>query len=465
MSKIRLSLIHCAVSIICRTAHQHRVHAFGVISPPTMLRRMAQQRLQSSNTGTRTHSSSLHLSKTVADTEATNVTTTTPRYDEKAAKIMRSIFTDNVPLLDVRAEGEFSKGSFPNSINIPILNDDQRHLVGICYKNKGADAAFELGEELVSPFLPQRMQAWKNYTEANPAGYLYCFRGGLRSQTTQQLLKNHTGVEYPLVPGGYKALRQFLLDELEQIQDLPVLMIGGRTGSGKTHLIKHFQDRYVDLEGMAKHRGSAFGALVEKQPNQINFENEMAREFLQRRQSPPGSVEQSMPIVIEEEGRRIGQLSLPMSMHLAMVHKFPVLELDTSMKERVRICTQDYITDMFPLFESEAQGDLNLAHENFRQDKINSLDRIQKKLHGYNEISAQLLEGLDLFQQSQGKDISGFFDFTENMLSYYDKFYDYQMDQRKGEVFFRGDKESIIEWTESEEGRRKLAMYCAAATK
>ena len=343
---------------------------------------------------------------------------------------------------------EFAKGAFPNSVNIPILNDEHRHLVGICYKEKGSEAAFDLGEELVSPFKEQLVESWKKHAEANPEGYMYCFRGGSRSQVSQALLKE-AGVEYPLVAGGYKAMRQFLIDELERVQDLPVIMIGGRTASGKTHLLKHFT-RHVDLEGIANHRGSAFGALVDPQPTQINFENGVAIEFLKLRQSG------QQPILIEEEGRRIGRLTLPLSMHQAMVDCYPVLELETPMEDRVRICIKDYVTDMFPLFEASTDGNLAQSHENFRQAHLNSLKRIKNRLQNYEEINTQLIEGLDLFQHSG--DESGFSGFTESMLQYYDEMYDYQMDQRKGEVLFRGDSKAIIEWTESEEGRRRLAM-------
>ena len=130
--------------------------------------------------------------------------------------MIRRIFTDDLPLLDVRAEVEFAKGAFPNSVNIPLLDDEQRRLVGTCYKEEGPKAAFDLGVELITPFKDQRIAAWKRFSEANPTGYLYCFRGGSRSQISQAGLKE-AGVDYPLVDGGYKRMRQFLIDELEMV--------------------------------------------------------------------------------------------------------------------------------------------------------------------------------------------------------------------------------------------------------
>lgn len=157
----------------------------------------------------------------------THLVTKSQNNDE----VIRNILINDIPLLDVRAEVEFAKGAFPTSINIPILDDEQRRLVGTCYKEEGPEAAFELGVELVTPVKEQRVKAWKEHAEANPTGYVYCFRGGSRSQISQAGLKE-AGIEYPLVVGGYKAMRQVALDELEKVQDFPIVMIGGRTGSG-----------------------------------------------------------------------------------------------------------------------------------------------------------------------------------------------------------------------------------------
>ena len=218
-----------------------------------------------------------------------------------------------------------------------------------------------------------------------------------------------------------------------------------RICSGKTHLLKQFP-HYVDLEGLANHRGSSFGGLVNPQPTQINFENALATEFLKLRQSG------NHPIFIEEEGRRIGQRVLPLSMHSAMLGDYPVVELETPMEDRVKVCVQDYVTDMFPLFYTD-YGDR--AYEEFRKVHLDSLGRIKKKVPHHGEIHQQVSEALDLFEDCG--DTSGFDEPTKAMLQYYDTMYDYQAKQRRGDVLFRGDSKSIIEWAESEEGRQKLA--------
>ena len=203
---------------------------------------------------------------------------------------------------------------------------------------------------------------------------------------------------------------------------------------------------YVDLEGVANHRGSSFGGLVNPQPTQINFENALATKFLKIQQSG------KHPIIIEEEGRRIGQRILPLSMHRAMLNIFPVIELETPMDDRVNVCVQDYVTDMFPLFSAE-YGDR--AYEEFRKVHLNNLCRNKKKVPHYAEIYSQVSEALDMFEDCG--DTSAFRKPTKAMLQYYDTMYDYQADQRKGKVLFRGDSKSILEWAESDEGRQRLA--------
>ena len=357
-----------------------------------------------------------------------------------------NIFTGDTPLLDVRAEVEFTKGAFPNSVNIPILDDEQRRLVGTCFKEQGPEAAFDMGHDLMTPEIQaSRMHDWTKFAEANPNGYLYCFRGGQRSHIAQQELKK-VGIDYPLVEGGYKAMRTFLIEDLEtSIKELPLVMIGGRTGSGKTHLLKRLS-RSVDLEALVNHKGSAFGRQVDEETTQINFENSLAIDFLQLRTAAPHET-----VYIEEEGSRIGRRTLPQTMYRAMVEHLPTLVLETSMEERVQICVQDYVTDLFSLFESAYKEN---AYEMLRRKHLDGIDRIKKKLgdkHGM--IHQQVSAALDLFESSG--DSSGFYEPTEFMLrEYYDPMYDYQSSkQRKGPILFRGDAESIIDWAKMKAGK------------
>ena len=188
----------------------------------------------------------------------------------------RALFLADTPMMDMRAPVEFAAGAFPSALSLPLMTDDERAEVGICYKNNGQQAAIALGQQLVCGELrAQRLRGWSDFAERNPNGYLYCFRGGLRSQTVQSWLRQQ-GIDYPLVRGGYKAMRRFLLDEMEQsIAKADFVLISGKTGTGKTRVIGDLS-RSVDLEGLAGHRGSTFGQLPQEQPSQIQFENAVA---------------------------------------------------------------------------------------------------------------------------------------------------------------------------------------------
>lgn len=147
----------------------------------------------------------------------------------------RAIFLSDIPMMDARAPVEFAKGAFPGVVNLPLMNDAERQKVGTCYKQHGQKAALELGHRLVSGKVKdERMQAWAAFAEQHPNGYLYCFRGGLRSQIVQQWLRE-AGIDYPRVVGVYKAMRHFLLDTLDQaVAECDFVLVGGMTGTGKT---------------------------------------------------------------------------------------------------------------------------------------------------------------------------------------------------------------------------------------
>jgi len=185
------------------------------------------------------------------------------------------------PMFDVRAPVEFNKGAFPLVLNLPLMNDDERQQIGTCYKEQGQDAAIALGHQLVNGTTKdQRVAQWHGFASRHPNAVLYCFRGGLRSKVSQQWLAE-AGIAVPYVEGGYKALRSHLIERLDQlVGNLPAFVLSGRTGTGKTEILPLF-DRTIDLEGIAKHRGSSFGKYIEEQPSQINFENNLAIALMQ----------------------------------------------------------------------------------------------------------------------------------------------------------------------------------------
>ena len=179
------------------------------------------------------------------------------------------ILIQGCALLDVRAPIEFAQGAFPAAENLPLLNDEERQHVGICYKQQGRQKALEAGHQLISGQTKQkRIEGWINFTRQHSNSYLYCFRGGLRSKISQQWLQE-AGVEICRVHGGYKAMRRYLIKQLDSIPSyFEFQLVGGLTGCRKTALTKSLHHG-IDLEGAAYHRGSSFGAHAVPQSSQI----------------------------------------------------------------------------------------------------------------------------------------------------------------------------------------------------
>ncbi len=348
------------------------------------------------------------------------------------AKILQS----DTPLLDVRAAIEFERGAFPSSINLPILNDQERETVGKTYKQHGKDKAIETGHQLVGEKeKQQRLQSWINFKKENPAALLYCFRGGLRSRTTQQWM-TEAGVDIALIEGGYKALRNFLIRKIDQVSEAgKFLIIGGKTGSAKTHLLNRLGSK-IDLEGLANHRGSAFGRRIQQQPNQINFENHLAIALLKL-------PEERNKIFLEDESRAIGSLSIPLSLYQAMSSS-PIAMIEESLDFRVETILNDYIISNLRDFQ---QQDPTTAASLFAEFLLGSLQRIQKRLGGerYQHISTLMNTALGIKQEAESNEAHKLW-IKSLLQDYYDPMYEYQMGKKLERVVFRGDSEEFLGW-------------------
>ena len=135
---------------------------------------------------------------------------------------IKELIINESKFIDVRSPNEFSKGSVTNAVNMPILSDQDRHEVGICFQNKGQDAAIELGNQLVTGVKKKQIVTnWSEFIRNNPNSIIYCARGGLRSQICQKWL-NENRMVCPRLEGGYKSIRNFLLDELNKIVSLKI---------------------------------------------------------------------------------------------------------------------------------------------------------------------------------------------------------------------------------------------------
>ena len=349
----------------------------------------------------------------------------------------RQLFLADTPMMDVRAPVEFAAGAFPGTVSLPLMTDEERAKVGTCYKQAGQAAAIELGHALVSgDTKAERVAAWKSFAQSHPTGYLYCFRGGLRSRTVQQWL-HEAGVDYPLVTGGYKAMRRFLIDELARsLERTGIVLIGGRTGVGKTRVIDRLSHA-VDLEGAANHRGSAFGHLVEPQPSQVDFENRITIALMKL---VAGGCSQ---VYLEDEGQLIGRLSLPEALRRQMAQASLAI-VDEPLESRVQAVLEDYIEDLGARFYKHF-GDSGPQHH--RQRLQSDLLRIRKRLGGAMQQSLSVIMDDAFDAQEASGDTEGHRYWIRALLAdYYDPMYDYQLSKREGRRLFTGTRDEVVEW-------------------
>ena len=347
----------------------------------------------------------------------------------------RDIFLNDLPMMDARAPVEFSKGAFPGVLNLPLMDDSERQRVGTCYKQHGQDAAIALGHQLVSGQIKaERVAAWAAFAKANPHGYLYCFRGGLRSQITQQWLAE-AGIDYPRVIGGYKAMRSFLLETTQQaVAECDFVILGGLTGTGKTDVLVQLNNS-LDLEGHANHRGSSFGKRASGQPAQIDFENRLAIDLLKQRAR---GTEQ---FVLEDEGRMVGSCTVPLELYQGM-QQYPLVWLEDGFEDRVERILRDYVVNLCAEFIA-----LHGEEEGFRlytERLLQSLSNIQKRLGG--ERYQRLLA---IMQTALGEQRSGAValhrDWIAGLLrEYYDPMYAFQRESKAARIEFSGDQAAVI---------------------
>ncbi len=364
---------------------------------------------------------------------------------------LKTLLLADTPLIDTRAPAEFRRGSPPTAISLPLMDDNERAQVGTCYKQQGQAAAIELGHQLVCGDVKQaRVDVWEAQHRRQPETVLFCFRGGLRSQISQQWLAER-GVDMPRVAGGYKALRSFLMETLERAtQTLDFLVIGGPTGSAKTDFINTAAEGQplpdsIDLEGLANHRGSAFGRRVGGQPSQIGFEMALAIEVLKREAAG------HRRLILEDEGRLIGRCALPEAF-LSTLKSAPLMLLECPFEARVEHSYHNYI--LANLQEQlRHTGDPTDPFDRFADGLRTALSNISKRLGG--ERYQALLKVLEraLTAHRQHNDPSLHRDWIATLLrDYYDPMYEYQLRDRGKLVIARGSPDTLA---------RQLLSGCA----
>lgn len=359
-----------------------------------------------------------------------------------ATEQFHNLFVRDTPFLDVRSEDEFAKGSLPNSFNLPILNNYERHLVGTCYKQKGTQAAIQLGHQLVGGELKQkRIQCWCAAIAKNPGTHIYCWRGGMRSNITHQWI-SETGITAPVIEGGYKALRRYLRQIIDDAAaNLSMVRIGGKTGVAKTLLINEI-DASIDLEKHAMHRGSSFGHTIDQQPTQSNFEHTLAIDLLRRTYAGL----RKNKLFVEDESRNIGTIAIPETFFQTM-RRSPLVLIEMPLEFRIQRILQEYVTDMLTGFQMKHSEQ---GFEYFSVYLYNSLLRIQKRLglERYKYLHDLLTQALKT-QLSTGNIHDHEAWITVLLAEYYDPMYAYQIKKNKESVIFSGNYKEVLEWTKS----------------
>ncbi len=354
---------------------------------------------------------------------------------ENNQDLYKSLLLADTPLIDLRSPGEFAQGSFPSSKNMPLMSDEERTLVGTCYKQKGQDAAIEVGHKLVEHDIALRVERWALFKKNNPGAWLYCFRGGLRSRIVVEFLKE-VGVDIEPVPGGYKAMRRYLIDQLAVAPSQKNLVLGGYTGCGKTQLIQLLENG-LDIEGRANHRGSSFGKKVQQQPTQIAYENQLSIDLLRIRETQKS-------FVMEDESKSIGRILVPLGLFKTLKTS-PIVVIKDPFELRLARVQREYCDLMKQQYQvtlGEQQG--WIAYKEYLH---NGLFGIRKRLglERFTKLTKVLNNALK--EQINTGNTEAHQNWIVPILKkYYDPMYEYQLKKKAHRIVFTGDHESVKDW-------------------
>lgn len=321
------------------------------------------------------------------------------------------------PVLDVRSPHEFIKGHIPGAINLPLFDDQERSIVGTAYKKSGREKAILVGLDYAGRKLTSYVSGAR---KAAPSGkvLVHCWRGGMRSESMAWLL-SLAGFDSCVLIGGYKAYRRYIR-KLWEIPG-PVMVLSGKTGTGKTDILKIMEQmgqQVIDLEGYARHKGSAFGSLGESsQPTNEQFENDIAHKWME--------LDHSRVIWTEDESRSIGCVSLPPELN-ETIHSCRVVCLDMPVKLRIERLVNDYAGYPKPLLKQ-------------------SVEKISRKLGGQN--AQKVFEAID----NEDFELA-----VSVVLKYYDKTYSYDLAKRDTDKV----KTLTTDNTDAKENAVKIIGFC-----
>ena len=301
------------------------------------------------------------------------------------------------PVLDVRSPGEYKHAHIPGACSLPLFTDEERKIVGTAYKQESREQAIKLGLDFFGVKMRKMVEEVEQLSSNSKTVLVHCWRGGMRSAGVAWLLDLY-GFKVFTLAGGYKKYRNYVLDTFRLPFQFSIL--GGYTGSGKTELLKALKERgekVIDLEGIANHKGSAFGNIgMPPQPGQEMFENLLAKELRKSLEGQPES-----PVWLEDESQRIGLVNIPGELWKTM-RQSPVYFLDIPFEERLKHIVQEY-------------GQLD------PEKLADAIGRISQKLGNLNAKTAILM-------LNEGKITESF----DILLKYYDKHYFKSLHNREG---------------------------------
>ncbi|MBW1636096.1 MAG: tRNA 2-selenouridine(34) synthase MnmH, partial [Deltaproteobacteria bacterium] len=230
-------------------------------------------------------------------------------------------------IIDVRSRQEYLQGTIPGAVNIPLFDDDERGVIGTLYRHAGQQRAVDKGFEYVEERLSVLVESFLPYKELSLT--VFCARGGMRSRSVVNLLTQF-GYDAFQLEGGYKKYRHDILQCLDRFWPR-LIVIHGLTGTGKTRILQEL-DNAIDLEDLAQHRSSLFGAIDREPRNQRTFESHLFNTVLTLRKEP---------FFIEGESRKIGRVFIPKPLAMAMKEGIYV-RVDCSMETRIKRIIEDY---------------------------------------------------------------------------------------------------------------------------
>ena len=309
------------------------------------------------------------------------------------------------PVLDVRSPAEYFHAHIPGAYSFPLFTDEERKIVGTTYKQKSREDAIKIGLDFFSPKMRRMVEEAESIVTSRKSTdncvLVHCWRGGMRSAGVAWLLDLYGFKVYTLA-GGYKVFRKYIVETFNT--NYPFHILGGFTGSGKTFVLKELEvrgEKIIDLEEIACHKGSAFGAIGQpKQPSQEMFENLLATELRRSSTESPGDVLQHR-IWLEDESQRIGLVNIPQTVWNSM-RKAPVYFLDISFEDRL-----DNIIKCYGTLDKEKM--------------IDAITRIRNRLGGLETKTAINFLMEDNVRES-----------FKVLLKYYDKYYRKGLNNREG---------------------------------